>query len=81
MDRAAGSRPFGRGLERHVQITLDRSPGHAQMAFNLSDRPVFGPIEAMQVVDLIGSEHVLNPFMGQNRPFRQKVVVCKMAAR
>jgi hypothetical protein len=46
-------------LGRHVQILLDRLPAHVQMAFDLADRPVIGPVQAMQIVDLFGRKHGL----------------------
>jgi hypothetical protein len=33
------------------------------MAFNLADRPVVGPVKAMQVVDLFGRKHGLDPHL------------------
>jgi hypothetical protein len=48
--------PLGRSLCRRIEILLDGSPAHAQMPFNLADWPVLGPVQAMQVVDLIGGE-------------------------
>ena len=57
--------PCRRRLRRHVQILLDGVPTHAQMLFDLADGPVLGPIQVMQIVDLIGGEHGSLPFMGQ----------------
>src|ERR1035438_10180463 len=48
-------------LGRHVQILLDRVPAHVQVALDLADRPVIGPVQAMQVVDLFGRKHGLDP--------------------
>jgi hypothetical protein len=33
------------------------------MAFNLADRPVIGPVQAMEVVDLFGRKHGLDPHL------------------
>ena len=41
------------------------SPTHAQMLFDLANGPVLGPIQVMQIVDLVGGEHGSLPFMGQ----------------
>ena len=30
---------------------------HAQVTLDLADRPALGPVQAMQVIDLIGREH------------------------
>src|SRR5262249_27594164 len=49
--------PLGRGLRWRIEILLDGPPAHAQVAFDLANRPALAPVEAMQVVDLIGGEH------------------------
>ena len=58
-------------LRRRVQILLDRVPAHVQVALDLADRPVLGPVQAMQVVDLFGGEHGSISFI------RQKPIACQ----
>ena len=70
-----------RSLRGRLEIFSDRLPTDFQMAFNLANRPSLGPVEPVQVVDLIGGEHCLSPFMQQARRRDQKDVVCKRAAR
>jgi hypothetical protein len=57
--------PSRRRLRRRFQILLDRAPAHVQMLFDLANGPVLDPIQVMQVVDLVGGEHGLVPFMEQ----------------
>ena len=52
--------PLRRPLCRRLQILLDGVPAHAQVPFDLADRPALGPVQAVQVVDLIGREHGAN---------------------
>ena len=52
-------------LGRHVEILLDRLPTHVEMAFDLADGPVVGPVQAMQVVDLFGRQHGLLIYTGR----------------
>ena len=59
----AGPGPSRGSLGRHVQILLDRVPAHVQVALDLADRPVVGPVQAMQVVDLFGRKHGLDPHL------------------
>src|ERR1035441_3849673 len=59
----AGPGPSRGSLVRHVQILLDRVPAHVQVALDLADRPVLGPVQAMQVVDLFGRKHGLDPHL------------------
>ena len=47
--------PLGRSLCRRIEVLLDGPPVHAQVALDLADRPVLGPVQA--TVDLIGGEH------------------------
>ena len=77
----AGLGTRDRGLVRSLEIFLDGAPAHAQIAFDLADRPAFRVIELVQG---------LNLFLGQHRPlsfFRpkplpdQRDVVCKMPLR
>jgi hypothetical protein len=49
--------PLGRSLCRRIEVLLDGPPTHAQVALDLADRPVLAPVQAMQVIDLIGGEH------------------------
>ena len=49
--------PLRGPLCRRIQIFFDGAPAHAQMPFDLADRPALGPVQAVQVVDLIGREH------------------------
>jgi hypothetical protein len=49
--------PLSRRLRWRIEILLDCPPAHAQVALDLADRPPLGPVEAMQVIDLIGGEH------------------------
>jgi hypothetical protein len=51
------------------------------LPFNLADRPVLGPVQAMQVVDLIGGEHGAISVIRQKPPADQDVVVCKPTDR
>jgi len=60
---------------------FDGPPTHAQMTFDLADRPALGPVQAMQVVDLIGGEHGVTSVIRQKPPGRQDVVVCKIRMR
>jgi hypothetical protein len=50
-----------------------------QVAFDLADGPTLGPIQAMQVVDLISGEHGATSVIRWKPPRRQEVVVCKIA--
>jgi len=70
--------PLGRALRRRIEVLLDGPPAHAQVALDLADRPVLGPVRAMQVVDLIGGEHGAISVIRQKPPGRQDVVVCKI---
>ena len=63
----------------HVKVALDRFPADVQMTFNLADGPAFGPVQAVQFVDLIGGKHGAIPFMRQKRSLRQNSVVSKIA--
>jgi hypothetical protein len=50
------------------------------LPLDLADRPVLGPVQPMQVVDLFGAQHgVFSSVMRQNRQQSQQDVVCKMA--
>jgi len=60
----AGAGPCRRRLRRGIQILLDGPPTHAQMLFDVANGPMLDPIQAMQIVDLIGGEHGSLPFMG-----------------
>ena len=42
-------------------LLLIVSSAHVQMALDLADRPVVGPVQAMQVVDLFSREHGPDP--------------------
>ena len=77
----AGTAPQCRSLRGRMEILPDRLPTDFQMAFNLANGPSLGPVKPVQVVDLIGGEHRLSPFMQQAWRRHQKDVVCKMAAR
>src|SRR6516225_3316600 len=65
-------------LRWRIEILLDGPPTHAQMPFDLADRPTLAPVQAMQVVDLIGGEHGAIPVIRQKPPVHQDVVVCKI---
>jgi hypothetical protein len=65
-------------LGRRIEVLLDGPPTHAQVALDLADRPVLGPVQAMQVVDLIGGEHGAISVIRQKPPVYQDVVVCKI---
>src|SRR5450432_2848296 len=69
---------LGGRLRRRIQILLDSPPIDAQVALDLADRPVLGPVQAMQVVDLIGCEHGATSVIRQKLPGHQDVVVCKI---
>ena len=47
------------------------------MALDLANRPVFRPIQPVQIVDLLARQHALDSVIRQMRPQRQHVVVCK----
>ena len=70
--------PLRRPLCRRLQILLDGVPAHAQVPFDLADRPALGPVQAVQVVDLIGREHGASSVIRQKPPGYQHVVVCKI---
>jgi hypothetical protein len=72
------SLPLGRSLRRRIEILLDGSPAHAQMPLNLADGPVLGPVQAMQVIDLVGGKHDAISVIRQKPPAVQGVVVCKI---
>ena len=76
----AGARPCRRTLRRRVQIFPDGMPAHAEMAFDLTDRPSLGPVQSVQVVDLFAREHGAIPLSGRNGQYQQ-VVVCKIPTR
>ena len=69
---------LGGRLRRRIQILLDGPPIHAQVALDLADRPALGPIQAMQVVDLIGGKHGATSVIRQRPADLQDVVVCKI---
>src|ERR1700756_785358 len=48
------------------------------MALDLSDRPVLGPVEPVQVVDLLARQHRTDSVIRQNPPSDQHVVVGKI---
>src|SRR5262249_40139967 len=50
---------FHRTLCRCVQILADRFETDLQLTFDFADGPVLGPIEPVQVIDLIGRQHRL----------------------
>ena len=55
----------GRPLRGRVEIFPDGSPGDLQLALDLADRPVLGPVQPVHIVDLIGGQHRLVFFMRQ----------------
>jgi hypothetical protein len=69
--------PLSGPLRRRPEILLDGAPTHAQVAFDLANRAVLGPVQAMQVVDLIGGEHGAISVIRQKPPADLDVVVCK----
>ena len=70
--------PLGRSLCRRIEVLLDGPPAHAQVALDLADWPALAPVQAMQVVDLIGGEHGAISVIRQKPPACQDVVVCKI---
>jgi len=50
------------------------------MPFDLADRPVLGPVQAVEVIDLIGREHGATSVIRQKPLGYQDVVVCKIPA-
>jgi len=44
-------------LRRSIQILLDGFPAHVEMALDFANRPVFGPVKPVQVVDLLSGQH------------------------
>jgi hypothetical protein len=70
--------PLRDPLRRRIEVFFDGSPTHTQMPFDLADRPVLGPVQAVEVIDLIGREHGATSVIRQ-KPLRyQDVVVCKI---
>jgi len=68
----------GRGAgpaSRRIQIFPDGVPAHAEIAFDFTDGPALGPIQAMQVMDLFGQEHGVTLFI------RRKANGCQNNAR
>jgi len=62
-----------------IEIFPDRLPSDVELALDFADRPAFGPVKAVQFIDLIGSQHCLVPlFMRQDLRLNQQDVVCKM---
>jgi hypothetical protein len=53
----AGLGTRDRGLVRSLEIFLDGAPAHAQIAFDLADRPAFRVIELVQGLDLLVAQH------------------------
>jgi hypothetical protein len=53
----ADALPSSGALCRRIQVLPDGVPAHAEMTFDLADRPALGPIETMQIVELFGGEH------------------------
>jgi hypothetical protein len=60
--------PFPRALSRCIQVFADCLPTHLQMALDFADGPVLGPVEPVQVIDLIGGEHDAYSVIRQTRP-------------
>src|SRR4051812_26646441 len=44
-------------LRRLLEVLPNRLPAYLQMPFDPPDRPAFGPVEAVQIIDLFGIEH------------------------
>src|SRR3954453_4370728 len=77
----AGPGPTRGSLSGHVQILLNRVPAHVQVALDLADRPVVGPVQAVQVVDLFGRKHGLDAhLLGAGRRWSQSDVLYKIPA-
>ena len=74
----AGALALGRPLCRRIQVLLDGSPAHTQVALDLTDRPAFGPVQTIQVINLIGAEHGVTSFIEQKPPRNQNDVVGKI---
>src|SRR6185312_15914501 len=66
----AATLTLDRSLGWRVQVLPDGSPTHVE--------PVLGPVQPVQVVDLIAGQHRQDSFIQQKRRTNQHVVVCKV---
>ncbi len=72
----AAALAFRRSLRWRVQILLDGFPAHIEMALNLADRPVLGPVQPVQFVDLFACQHGFDGWCFASMPdsvIRQKL--------
>ena len=46
-----------RVLRRRIEIFPDRLPAHVELPHDFPNGPVFGPVQPVQLIDLIGGQH------------------------
>ena len=67
------------GLRRREEIFGDGSAADVQMTGDLAHRPVLGPVQAMNFVDLFGAQHGLELGIRTDPQECQRVVLFKHA--
>jgi hypothetical protein len=72
---------WGGRLCRRIEILLAGPPAHAQKTLDLTDRLALRPVQAMQVVDLIGGKHGRLLLSGRNYLISRTLLFARFRSR